>query len=226
MHIDIHLILKSALLYQVFYTTLSIILIKINFVYLKEIAFQYNEFRLAFIALHQYALEGSAGSYIVIKIDAIQLRTIEINTIIHISFTCTSIFILYQIKLRIIFIITCLLDGSWYSDNRIQILTIRSCCRISIVRIIICNCIHIFDFSKRINCRLCSICTCLAWMVYSKRSLVSSPIDILRFMYGTEIHHSALTLIIITYDRTCDFATNSQIRRQRESLIYIIRWNP
>ena len=44
MYIHIHIILKSALLYQVFYTTLSIILIKINFVYLKEIAFQYNEF--------------------------------------------------------------------------------------------------------------------------------------------------------------------------------------
>ena len=226
MHIHIHLILKSALRSQVFDTTLSIILIKINLVYLKEIAFQYNEFWLTFISLHQDAFKCSAGSYIVIKIDAIQLWTIEVNTFIHISFTCTSIFILYQIKLRIIVLITCLLDGSWNFDNCIQILTIRSCCRISIGRIIICNCIHIFDFSKRINCRLCSICTCLARMVYSKRSLVSSPIDILRFMYGTEIHHSALTLIIVTYDRTCDFATNSQIRRQRESLIYIIRWNP
>ena len=44
MHIHIYLTVKSALRSQVFYTTLSIILIKINFVYLKEIAFQYNEF--------------------------------------------------------------------------------------------------------------------------------------------------------------------------------------
>ena len=73
MHIDIHLIVKSALRSQVFNTTLSIILIKINLVYLKEIAFQYNEFRLTLISLHQDAFKCSAGSYIVIKIDAIQL---------------------------------------------------------------------------------------------------------------------------------------------------------
>ena len=36
MHIHIYLTVKSALLYQVFYTTLSIILIKIDLVYLKE----------------------------------------------------------------------------------------------------------------------------------------------------------------------------------------------
>ena len=44
MHIDINLTVKSTLRSQVFYTTLFIIFIKINLVYLKEIALQYNEF--------------------------------------------------------------------------------------------------------------------------------------------------------------------------------------
>ena len=223
MHIHIYLTVKSALRSQVFYTTLSIILIKINFVYLKEIAFQYNEFRLTIISLHQDAFKCSAGTYIVIKINTFQLRTIEINTVIHISFTCTSLFILYQIKLRIIFIITCLLDGSWNFDNCIQILAIRSCCRISIGRIIICNCIHIFDFIKRIIRRLCSICTCHTSIIYMESRRIIRSINILRFMYRSKIRYSACTLTIVTNDSTCKLATNCQISRQLIAIFYIIR---
>ena len=74
-------------------------------------------------------------------------------------------------------------------DNCIQILAIRSCCRISIFRICICNCIHIFDFSNRI----CS--TCLDYIEFSR---IIRSINILRFMYRSKIWYSACTLTIVT----------------------------